>query len=297
MTGGKQRGLRIALLGPLLGLCLLASACGQKPDPARPALWLVEGQHGEKGWLFGTIHALERPASWRSAAIDRAMAESDRVVVEIAGLADNKAMAAEFARLSYTPGMPPLSERIAPDLRDELAALLKRERLDEARFADVETWAAALTLARAGGGSVDAANGIDKAVMAATRGKPVEELEGARGQLGVFDALPEAEQRDLLSSIVREDGREKTESGSLAEAWRKGDMEPIERETHRGMLADPELRAALFTGRNRAWTMRIADLLGAGRKPFVAVGAAHMVGLDGLPALLAARGYKVTRVQ
>lgn len=281
----------------LLGLCLIAAACAPQPQPAQPALWLVEGPHGQKGWLFGTIHALERPALWRSATIDRALAESDRVVVEIAGLADSKAMAAEFARLSHTPGLPPLSERIDPALRPTLTALLKREKLDEARFADVETWAAALTLARAGGGSVDAAYGIDKAVIAATQGKPVEELEGARGQLGLFDALPEKEQRDLLAAVVSADGHDGTESGSLAEAWRKGDMAPIERETHRGMLADPELRAALFTGRNRAWTVRIAALLVAGRRPFVAVGAAHMVGVDGLPALLSAQGYTVTRVQ
>lgn len=281
----------------LLALSLIVAACGPQPQPAHPALWLVEGPHGQKGWLFGTIHALERPALWRSAAIDEALAGSDRVVVEIAGLADNKAMAAEFGRLSHSAGLPPLSERIDPALRDTLAALLKREGLDEARFADVETWAAALTLARAGGGSVDAAHGIDKAVMVATRGKPVEELEGARGQLGLFDALPEKEQGDLLSAIVRADGKDSTESGSLAEAWRKGDMAPIERESHRGMLADPELRAALFTGRNRTWTTRIAALLGAGRRPFVAVGAAHMVGADGLPAMLAAQGYTVTRVQ
>lgn len=281
----------------LLPLCLIAAACGPQPQPAKPALWLIEGPHGQKGWLFGTIHALERPALWRSPAIDAALAEADRVVVEIAGLSDSKAMAAEFARLSHTPGLPPLSERIDPALRPTLAALLKREKLDEARFADVETWAAALTLARAGGGSVDAAYGIDKAVMAAAKGKPIEELEGARGQLGLFDALPDKEQSDLLSAVLREDGRDGTESGSMAQAWRKGDMAPIERETHRGMLADLELRAALFTGRNRAWTQRIATLLGAGRRPFVAVGAAHMAGMDGLPALLAAQGYTVKRLQ
>ena len=74
-------------------------------------------------------------------------------------------------------------------------------------------------------------------------------------------------------------------------------MATIEAETSRGMLADPELRAALFTQRNRKWSERVAELMQGGASPFVAVGAAHMAGSDGLPAMLAAKGFRVRRVQ
>ncbi len=282
----------------LAGLLTAAlAACSPQPEPARPAFWQVTGSNGEQGWLLGTIHALARPAAWRSPAIDAALGEADAVAVEVANLDDNAAIAREHARLAQSDGLPPLSARVDPALRGALAKVLNRADKNEADFARSETWAAALILARTGAGSLDAANGIDRAVLKLASGKAVVELEGAGPQLGIFDALPEKEQRDLLNEVLRDGGKDTSESGSLAEAWRKGDFAVIEAETHRGMLADPELREALFTARNRAWTGKIAARLARGERVFVAVGAAHMAGAEGLPAMLAARGFRVERVQ
>lgn len=280
----------------LLALAALAG-CAPAPDPAKPAFWQVTGPRGEKAWLLGTIHALPRPAAWRSPAIDQALGEADMVAVEIANLADGAAMARTYAQLSTSPGLPPLSARIDPALYPALAARLKLIGRSEADLAGTETWAAALTLARAGAKPGDAANGIDRAVLRLAQGKAVIELEGTAAQLGIFDALPAAEQRDLLNAVLREDAAPGGESADLAEAWRRGDFAKIEAESRKGMLTDPELREALFTQRNRAWAERIGRELAAGRKPFVAVGAAHMAGADGLAAMLEARGFTVARVQ
>jgi uncharacterized protein YbaP (TraB family) len=274
-----------------LWLALALTACGVPPEPAHPALWEVTGPGGGKGWLFGTIHALPRPAAWRSPAIDAALAAADRIVLEV-DPRDEAAMSRVFEALARTPGQPPLTSRIRPELRSRLSALLAKAGRSEDDFAETDTWAAALTLARSGGG--DSANGVDRAVADLAEGRPIVELEGARGQLSVFDMLPEAEQRDLLAAVVSDP---QAEGSSAAEAWRRGDTTAIERETHRGLLADPQLHAALFTERNRAWTERIAAMLRAGQHPFVAVGGAHMAGPEGLRALLAAEGFRIRRVQ
>jgi uncharacterized protein YbaP (TraB family) len=281
------------------GLLLLfaLAACTPKPEPAEPALWLVEGPKGETAWLFGTIHSLPRPADWHSSAIDSAFDKADRIVVEVDNLGDDAAMSAIFARLAGSPGQPPLGSRVSPALRGDLDKLLAKGGMKESQFDTTETWAVALILARAGDPELDRDYGIDRAVIAAADGKPIVELEGAEGQLGIFDALPEKEQRDLLNAVVGDTGSLDGESTRLAETWRKGDMQAIEAETRSGLLADPELRQALFTARNQAWTAKLAAMLQQGARPFVAVGAAHMAGPDGLPALLKARGYTVTRVQ
>ncbi len=278
----------------LLALAALAG-CAQVPDPARPAFWQITGPHGEKGWLLGTIHALPRPAAWRSPAIGAALGEADVVAVEIANLDDTAAMARLFDRLEHSPGLPPLSARVDPALRGALARQLATAHRTETDFADTESWAAALRLARAGEASSDSADGIDRAVLRLAGGKQVVELEGAAGQLGLFDAMPEAQQRAMLEAVLRDAGQ--ADEDGLANAWRKGDFAAIEAETRRGMLADPQLRETLFTGRNRAWAESLAARLTKGERVFVAVGAAHMAGADGLAAMLAARGFRVVRVQ
>ncbi len=280
-------------------LLLALAACAKPPEPVHPALWEVTGPSGERGWLFGTIHALPHAAAWRTPAMNAALRDADEIVVETRDVADPAAIAREFERVAETPAQLPLSARIEPSLRPALARLLRRIGTRDDQFANTETWAAALTLARAASPRQDSAFGLDRALLAAAPGKPMAELEGTAAQFALFDQLPEADQRDLLNATVREDGalRQAQDDRNLVDAWAKGDMAAIERETHKGLLADPELHEALLDGRNRAWADKVAALLKSGAHPFVAGGGAHMAGARGLPALLAARGFTVRRVQ
>lgn len=277
-----------------LALATLA-ACSGSPEPAHPAFWQITGPHGEKGWLLGTIHALPRAAAWRSPVIDAALGQANVVAVEIADLGDAAAMATLFDQLEHSPGLPPLSARVDPALRPALARQLAAAHMSEADFATTETWSAALRLARAGEDIGDSANGIDRAVLRAAAGKQIVELEGAARQLGLFDAMPEAEQRGMLNAVLRDAGR--GDDNALGTAWRKGNFAAIEAETRRGLLADPGLRETLFTARNKAWSDILAARLSKGERVFVAVGAAHMAGPDGLAAMLKDQGFRVDRVQ
>ena len=284
------------LLGLVTALALAGCA---KPQEARPALWLVEGPGGAKAWLFGTIHGLRDPVHWRSNTVDAALAQSDRLILEVADIENGAATAQAFAELAQGGSHPPLIERVPAGDADELAAELAQGRIAPGSLDRFDTWAAALMIAQAQASldQQDSANGIDRALAASYRG-PIGELEGARAQLAIFDALPEAQQRALLGAVIEDDPAERSaKSRALEQAWAMGDMAAIARVSDADTFGDPVLRDALLVGRNRAWTDRLLALLGAKARPFIAVGAAHMAGPDGLPAMLAARGYTVTRLQ
>jgi len=284
---------------PALLAGLLLAACSGEPAPppeAGPALWRVETSSGRTGWLFGTIHSMPEGTAWRSAAFARAFAEADTLVVELTGLEDQAAANAVFMELARTPGQGELSTRVTEDERWRVELALDMAGLDDGGFSGMETWAAALTLGQAlrSGGM---GPGADQQLLAAAGNRPVVELEGLRDQLAIFDGLPEAEQADLLLAVAREAGHSQDEPRRLFAIWAAGDVEALVRETRAGLLADPELRQALLVARNEAWAERIAALLDEGSRPFVAVGAAHIVGEDGLAAMLAAEGARVTRVE
>lgn len=283
------------LRGAIAALLLILPACKASPsETVRPALWEVTGPQGQKGWLFGTIHALPQAVSWRTPAVDAALTGSDGLVLEIA---DAEAVPAVFARLSQTPGQPPLADRVPPSLHARLAQVMREHQLSDAQFANVESWAAALLISQAAQGDATADNGLEEVLRKAFQGKSVGELEGGATQLGVFDALPEQDQRDLLAGVIEEASRPLQDKDPLYDTWAAGDLKGLEHEARTGLLADPQLHEALLAGRNRAWAPKIAAMLRAGRHPLVAVGAAHMVSADGLPALMTAQGYTVKRVQ
>jgi uncharacterized protein YbaP (TraB family) len=281
-------------------LILALSACSApSAEQARPALWEVESPNGERGWLFGTIHALTKPVALDSPAYTKALGAADVVVMEVAAIDDDTATAAIFARLARTPGQLPLDQRIAPDLVSTLDALLRKHGMAPEGFSELETWAAALTLnhaLQAETGS-DSGNGIDRLVLRQRGQRPVRELEGAEAQLAIFDRLAEADQRELLAEVVQSAEGARAEALRLERIWKAGDVSGIAAMTREGLLADPELREALLVGRNRVWTDQLAPMIAAGDEPFVAVGAMHLAGPDGLPVLLQARGFKVRRLQ
>ena len=291
-----------AVIAALLLLAILAG-CSDAPGgnaaegpPPNPLFYEIASADGTvEGWMLGTIHALPDGTRWQTPAIDRAIEDADLLVVELK-LGDAASRREVLVELATTPDLPPLPERVPADLRPQLAALLERGNIEGEDFTTQETWALAIMLAGIDAPG-EAINGVDRAMIGHFTGRPIRELEGLRGQLSIFDRLPESAQRTMLAAVVRESEKVRRDPERLQRAWIAGDAATIETATSEGFLADPALREALLTGRNRDWIAQISPMLKDAPRPLIAVGAAHLVGPDGLAALLEAQGYRLLRLQ
>ncbi len=268
-----------------------------EPEPdTNPLVYEIANGDGEiEGWMLGTIHALPDGVGWRTDTIERVIDEADLLIVEVADLEDNQAIADVVAELSISNDLPSLPLRVPPSQRPALLDMIERSPLTVDQLANTETWAAALALARVDAQG-DPKNGVDRIVIREFDGREVIEFEGVVAQLTIFDSLAESDQRDLLSGVLEESQAARENPGRLRKAWLKGDVATLEEATTTGIMADNELRDALLVGRNRRWTGKLAGVLRAEEKPLVAVGAAHLVGPDSVPAMLAERGYTVTPI-
>ncbi len=292
----------------VLATCLLIglAACGAaKPPPAEPAkvaLWAITDRNGGssdvRGWLLGTVHALPPGTSWRRPVIDGAMAAADRLVLEIGEPLNSEVAGAALGRLAFTPDLPPPSTRVGPKFRSDLAKVYKALSLQDAQFKDQESWAVALQIAAIGGlkQGMEPDSGVEPELRRLIGAKPVVGLETIDSQFSIFDALPPRAQTVLLEQVAHEAADTRDDEADMLKLWLRGDELGIAREAQTGFLADPALRGALLTRRNLDWANQIDAMLKDGAKPFIAVGAAHVAGIDGLPRLLEARGWMVKRV-
>ena len=299
-----QKGWTALVTALTLALMLALSACSsereaaqEKPyPPANPLFYELANSDGEvEGWLLGTIHALHEGVEWRTPEIDRVVDEADLLLVEVAGLGQSDTIRRTFLELSQTAGLSPIEERVAAQLRPDAEAIVTQSNFSRAHLRTTEDWAAAIMLSQ-----VDAPGepkyGVDRAVIADFEGRRVRGFETAESQLGIFDRLAADDQRTLLEGTIEEWSSSKDNPERLLRAWLSGDTQVLEDATSEGIMADPELRAALLVDRNSDWMRQLRPMLDNDPQPLIAVGAAHLVGSDGLVAMLQKQGYTVTRL-
>jgi hypothetical protein len=83
----------------------------------------------------------------------------------------------------------------------------------------------------------------------------------------------------------------------LVHAWRHGDIAFLEDNMLDEMKQYPELYGAIVVDRNLNWLEKIEDLLDDEDDYLIVVGALHLIGEDGVPALLTRRGYDVRQLR
>lgn len=291
------------LLAPLAALLALAptASAAKAPQVARPALWAVSDADTTV-YLFGTIHLLPQNTLWRTPRLDQAVNSSQQLIVET--IVDQKnptKLMQALTSLAFSPGLPPLSDRVPAAKRAALADAVRKSGLPAQALDRMETWAAAFILLgnQFRDMGLKGNEGVETVLRETftSEGKPIGELESNLEQLSFFDKLPENAQRQLLEGAIDQSSETRNQFNAMLNAWVHGDVKAIAQSFNRDLAASPELQQALLKTRNANWKKWIEQRMARPGAIMVAVGAGHLAGKDSVIDLLQRDGYRVHRLQ
>ncbi|MBE6760170.1 MAG: TraB/GumN family protein [Ruminococcaceae bacterium] len=292
------------------------------PSDIDPLFWVAEGNNGGKVYLLGSIHCAE-PETYRLPdLLMDAYLESDALAVECDILAYESDFMAQLemsTQMMYSDGST-IDQHIDPELYDAMIKFYEdnpSQQLSQLGYtADMlkmfkpAMWMSVLEMIIYEASGIDSTLGIDYHFLniAHAQQKEVIEIESVEFQndmlFGFSDELMEWQLWGYVSYSVEEQADSLRE---MFEGWCEGNPEYLvnAEPDYSGYTAEEieeaqalleEYYTAMLIDRNLGMVDKAEEMLENGDNVFYVVGAAHMVGNDGIIAGLKDRGWTVTQL-
>lgn len=282
----------LALAGPALA-----------GEAAGPAMWRVTDADSEI-YLFGTFHLLPASLAWTTPALDAAMKKTPITMTEAdtdSPEAQQK-LAALVQELGLNPPGVTLSSQLGPERAKQFALVSDRFGVPMASLEPMKPWLALISLAvgimQSHGYSGEA--GAEETILknAGAQNDKIAHLETAEFQIRALAGLSNEEWLADFERGIAQMADFEGFSGRTLDAWRTGDLDAIEEEMIGPMKnTAPVAYKALIVDRNANWVGQIEKMMAGSDDYFIAAGAGHFIGEDGVVEMLKAKGYAVERVQ
>lgn len=273
-------------------------------------LWRIEKPDIAPSYLMGTMHISDPRISQLSAQAKDAIAHSKSVALEVADLSD-KAVAAAMAHaqglIAYTDGKT-LKAQLSADEFKKVEHVVTQAGMPKNVAAVLRPWMISMLLATSDCERKQVAAGakvldLQVAAEAQKDGLTVTGLETIEKQLNALASIPDDQQIAMLKVGLKYDERSDDMMETLVQMYLKreiGAAMPFQlalaAEAGVSPAAFDGFKKALLLDRNAGMRDAAVPLIEKGNA-FIAVGALHLVGSNGLVALLRERGYTVTPVE
>lgn len=280
----------------------LVPLAAQSAEDRGPALWRVSDEDSDL-YLFGTFHLLPQGTDFETSALTAAMRATPTTIFEVDTQSESavREVGALVQRYGFNPEGVTLQSLIGQDRFDALAARAASAGVAPAQLEPLRPWLAILTvsLAYIQQFGFDAASGAEAAIRAraAAEGDALAYLESAEVQIKALAALDGEDMLETFDAQLKQIDEIETAAGELLAAWLAGDLAALERFALDDLRDTPGAYNALIVARNEAWIAEIERLMTGEGDAFIAVGAGHLVGRDGVVRQLKKKGYRVERVQ
>jgi uncharacterized protein len=264
---------------------------------AHPALWTV---HSAKGtaYLFGSIHILPADVHWRSPEVEKAIEASDTFVFEIPMDQGSQVDASAYIlKNGFLPQGQSLRAMLPPAQQPRYDSVVAASGMNAQAVDRMQPWLAsiALTVSSMKTQSYDVNLGPDMVLSrdAGTENKPALAFETVTQQLELLAPTDEKTNMEALSAALDDIIDQPHLADDMLAAWMTADTAKLEALLNANIDKYPGARKVLLDDRNANWVGQLKTMMKSGHTYFVTVGAGHLVGPKGVPALLRAAGYEV----
>ena len=292
---------RLIILQSVLYLILLVSYTAGADERAtvfnQGILFKVEKFEHQPSYILGTIHSGDPRVLALSDKTSTALAEADQYVMEV--VLDGSSILSSLGNLWLLNGQK-LSQLIGEELYARVIETGSRSGVPEASFTYMKPWVVMIMFSLPPG-NYDNILDIHLMRLALKQNKKVVGLETAEEQFAVFDDMPMTDQVRLLEETLKNYPELTKQFTQLFEAYLDKDLaklqqlsqeqvEPVDQELAQRLMDQ------LIDSRNRRMVKRLLPLL-VDDKNFIAVGALHLPGENGILHLLQKQGFTITRIE
>ena len=277
---------------------------------SRAVLWKVERDGTPPSYLLGTIHMTDPRVTAFSAAVENALSSTETVALEVADVSEdatNAAIVKATRLVLFTDGQT-LDEMLSDEEYDKVKQTLSGAGLPGEMAAMFRPWVVSMILSVSSCERQKVKDGLPVldlkiANAARQRGLKVVGLETIESQLGAMAGIPDDQQVAMLRASLKFADRANDTMETLLQLYLSRDMGSawpfhlaLAKQAGIGQHSFSDFQKRIVSDRNEHMRNAALPLLARGRV-LIAVGALHLVGEQGLVALLRDAGYTLTAIE
>jgi hypothetical protein len=286
------------------------SEAAQATVNANAVLWRIASGDKPPSYLFGTMHVTDERINALSPATKAALESARRIALEIDDVSQTRMAEAMLGagKLMILPDGKRLDALLDADEFAKVHALMRRSGMPSEFVIRLRPWVAVMLLALSDCEKGRVANGampldVRLARDAEARGVGVFGLETIERQFEAMAAVPESDQIGLLKATLKlydriDDLMETTVQLYLRRQL--GSIWPLQLALAEKLGHPPQIfsrfEESVIVSRNLKMRDRVLQHLASGGI-FIAVGALHLPGKQGLVELIREAGYTVTAIE
>jgi uncharacterized protein YbaP (TraB family) len=302
VTSALSASIRARKAGWQIGLVLLAlvSLVPRLAAQEKSFLWKVQSKKGAIH-ILGSIHYLKQENYPLKKSIQDVFRNCRTLVLEIDpyNATPERAQQVMLEKARYRDGTH-LQQHISPETHELAERRVRELGIDISHMTPFKPWFVAVSLMslKLQKMGFDPNYGLDRFLAdQAKRGdKIIRGLETLEFQFGLLDQLSSSEQDSMLRETLSELDLLNKAVEQVVQSWLSGDVRAVEDLLLASMREYPAVHRKVVIDRNRRWLPDLIKMLEQGEKALVVVGAAHLVGENGLIELLKQRGYTVEQL-